>query len=1242
MKAHITSVLILSLALAQSAMAQNKPGNPEDNGLTPKTETSYVNSPPDDMNNGKLESLGVSVSSNGNVIVGWEDDGDGITDFEAVWMLLDSVGKRINTDALIKSVDGTSVTTKYRAFFRKDGSPVSGNTAWGPKIKANLFGDGIGLGATAYDLGKEVPELAALQTTPTGDSGDFPAVQLLTNDGKPIAIVSGLSDKDADPDGDVRIGDWEYLANGNVVIVGESRQKDDLVNRWKGAAPGNHAVYRIVDQTGKEVVPLALVGATPDANEIWHGVGVTKNGFAVRFGQGGAKVRMFNNSGVPVSTNIDVGALTGKAIAAGGGRGDGSGFHGNGNDAYVLTNSGTDDQGAKQVWLTVLNTNGTVRFSRAVADDLALTGPDRVDAAIDSSGRVLAVFDDPSASASGNRLVLGRMFDDKGNPLGKTFFVSEKETDGTASADSRNPRAAWRGGLAAVVWQSKNSPDSPDKAVVGVRLFSTFEPGSAESAGLKRVVADTAAINPGVDSLDNWEPYISVLGNSTFLIEANTFADGSTGEQRYVVAFQPADGKPMKRGEGFYTDSGQPFKGSINLSRQNGNPGRVAGDRRPGAVNFMVGAETSVHSLPEFQADKRWTLGFLRATEARFATVEIYKLDAASLAQTPLTKAIDPVNGRLTSGDASGIGQLGRFGGDIAVLDNGNFVVAIDDRSQIRDAANITTAVVIAPDGSVVKESFVVDKQDIWSNVTSYKGGFAVRVHNIIYFFDNSGTATGKADQSSSGASFDGGRGDGTRIAGHINSPYVYLAGRVTGGNIVKVAAFDSRDQKFVAIGDVSEPGFAGDFDRVTIASDALNRLVVAWVSKPPGYEKEQVAVRVLAFDATKKTIAPITKSFFAFVNNAKAGIRSLGMSVAMTTKEICIAAKGEINLQNKPELGPNSPTQLDFYTVLSHPDPKDDPTPPAGATGGGGGLPQIPLPAAANLKLWLSADKGVTATAGSVSAWQDQSGNLNNAAQTDTTARPQLVDNAVNNKPVIRFDGINDYLIVPHSPSIAIAGDITTFFVVKFDDFATFRAVWAKTLANQPGPNDWYALPNTGIPRAYRGNGIGANGSVDGAAPLTAGEYLIPGFDMVGPTLHHYLNGKPSGEGRITAAIVDAGTRLLIGTRDDLFTKMKGDIAEIIIYDTALSEADRSLVVSYLGNKYGIPVTSSLPQPPLAVSRSGNSITISWPQAATGFTLQSAAALPATAWQAVPGVVNNSVTVVPGAGNTFYRLNKQ
>ena len=133
-------------------------------------------------------------------------------------------------------------------------------------------------------------------------------------------------------------------------------------------------------------------------------------------------------------------------------------------------------------------------------------------------------------------------------------------------------------------------------------------------------------------------------------------------------------------------------------------------------------------------------------------------------------------------------------------------------------------------------------------------------------------------------------------------------------------------------------------------------------------------------------------------------------------------------------------------------------------------------------LQLWLKADAGVTAGAGGkVTAWQDQSGKGNNASQLVADMSPLLVNDAINGKPVLRFDGVDDFLEVADSDSVSITGDITTFFLVKFDDFATYRAVWAKTLANQPAPNDWYALPGSGIPRAYRGDGLGANGSADG-----------------------------------------------------------------------------------------------------------------------------------------------------------------
>jgi hypothetical protein len=71
----------------------------------------------------------------------------------------------------------------------------------------------------------------------------------------------------------------------------------------------------------------------------------------------------------------------------------------------------------------------------------------------------------------------------------------------------------------------------------------------------------------------------------------------------------------------------------------------------------------------------------------------------------------------------------------------------------------------------------------------------------------------------------------------------------------------------------------------------------------------------------------------------------------------------------------------------------------------------------------------------------------------------------------------------------------------------------------------------------------------------------------------------------------------------------------------------------------YSIPPVSS--SPTLSISAAGGSVTISWPLAVTGFTLESTDSLTAPSWSPVGGVANNSVTITVSAGNKFYRLHQ-
>ena len=136
-------------------------------------------------------------------------------------------------------------------------------------------------------------------------------------------------------------------------------------------------------------------------------------------------------------------------------------------------------EGKAQIWVAVLNADGTKRWARNLGDPTTLphVAIGRVDAAIDESGRVAVVYSDKAgtvAAGGAASLVLGRLFDAQGTPLGGVFHVSEKELPVAETLDATDPRLDWRGNTLTVAWESKNQIlDNPDaKSVVALRTFS--------------------------------------------------------------------------------------------------------------------------------------------------------------------------------------------------------------------------------------------------------------------------------------------------------------------------------------------------------------------------------------------------------------------------------------------------------------------------------------------------------------------------------------------------------------------------------------------------------------------------------------------------------------------------------------------------------------------------------------------------------------------------------------------------
>jgi len=232
--------------------------------------------------------------------------------------------------------------------------------------------------------------------------------------------------------------------------------------------------------------------------------------------------------------------------------------------------------------------------------------------------------------------------------------------------------------------------------------------------------------------------------------------------------------------------------------------------------------------------------------------------------------------------------------------------------------------------------------------------------------------------------------------------------------------------------------------------------------------------------------------------------------------------------------------------------------------------------PPAGGLQLWLKADAGVSTNAsGHVTGWTDQSGNGRDLTGLiygggNPQYQPAYVASAVNGKPALFFDNGADGFVDALTRDNA---DVNTMwnasqlsmFIVKSQN--TFDG---DTTLQLNSPDDAFNRVNFHL--SYFGTmyfdygDITAGGRISGGVPSGwLGNFHI---------LDLYRNG---GDGQIN---VD-WRRAVTGTFTDSLGPTSaarlalipgaGDIAEILIYDHALSGPDRETVLSYLSDKYAI-----------------------------------------------------------------------
>ena len=241
-----------------------------------------------------------------------------------------------------------------------------------------------------------------------------------------------------------------------------------------------------------------------------------------------------------------------------------------------------------------------------------------------------------------------------------------------------------------------------------------------------------------------------------------------------------------------------------------------------------------------------------------------------------------------------------------------------------------------------------------------------------------------------------------------------------------------------------------------------------------------------------------------------------------------------------------------------------------------GGGSAFTPA-SLSGLQLWLAADSGdlLQSSGGSaadadgdpVGLWPDKSGNGNHASQSTTAAKPTLKTDIINGKPVLRFDGTDDWIGDRLNRIIQAAGQPTIFVVLSGSGSSsdTFLSI---------GEDD----ATTGhIGQFTREYGIRVRGGNEVYSASASGSFEI--FEAVqgGANVTDYrafVDGSELAVSSSTAAATDYDPGFVLGAKDDenfISEFIAVDIAEVLVYDKALSTSKRQSVRDYLADKYGI-----------------------------------------------------------------------
>lgn len=249
-----------------------------------------------------------------------------------------------------------------------------------------------------------------------------------------------------------------------------------------------------------------------------------------------------------------------------------------------------------------------------------------------------------------------------------------------------------------------------------------------------------------------------------------------------------------------------------------------------------------------------------------------------------------------------------------------------------------------------------------------------------------------------------------------------------------------------------------------------------------------------------------------------------------------------------------------------------------------------------AGLQLWLDADDANTlynattggslvAADGAVARWQDKSGNGRHFTQSSSSRQPLRTTAVQNSRNVLRFDGSDDYLVGGDYLDITGNQSVTIFVVLKRAAQNVTHEVINKygrpesTNAGNADNGILFQVTSANKPRINATDGNN-NTIVDTVAAFDASSFTALAWKLTSGSFASasvFVNGQSvstSTPKSTLQSLTDTSYEWRIGISRfsaSFYDPFNGDIAEIIMYDSALSDTNRQAVENYLLAKWGI-----------------------------------------------------------------------